>query len=158
MKELVRGLLNNNDVKAFILAGKALFSVENSVTKNHLTFKVEKKEYSKEEKEHAEDTGYRLPEIYFVKYCTQCEVFSYLGLIRDGEFSATKNSPSVESTSFKGFEYIFNHYIKSNDHDSRLEFYHEGRCAYCGRIMTDPDSVKRGFGPTCYQRAKERLV
>lgn len=88
----------------------------------------------------------------------QYEVFSYLGLIRDGEFSVTKNSPSVESTSFKGFEYIFNHYIKSNDHDSRLEFYHEGRCAYCGRIMTDPDSVKRGFGPTCYQRSKERLV
>lgn len=102
MKELVRGLLNNNDVKAFILAGKALFSVENSVTKNHLTFKVEKKEYSKEEKEHVEDTGYRLPEIYFVKYCTQYDVFSYLGLIRDGEFSATKNSPSVDSIPFQG--------------------------------------------------------
>lgn len=158
MKQQVRGLIDNQNVKAFILAGKAIFSVENKLTKNHVTFKVSLKEYTKEQIEQAKESNIHLPQLYFVQYCNQYDSYSYLGLIVDGEFKLTVNSPKEDSLSCKSFVYIYNHYIKSDNHDERLEFYHEGRCAYCGRVMTDPESVKRGFGPTCFKRAHERVA
>lgn len=71
MKEQVRGLIDNQNVKAFILAGKAIFSVENKLTKNHITFKVSLKEYTKEQIEQDEKSHIYLPQLYFVQYCNQ---------------------------------------------------------------------------------------
>lgn len=31
----------------------------------------------------------------------------------------------------------------------RVRIHHEGKCARCGRALTDPLSVKRGIGPEC---------
>lgn len=28
-----------------------------------------------------------------------------------------------------------------------------GRCEKCHRVLKDPNSVKRGFGPVCWKRA-----
>jgi len=30
-----------------------------------------------------------------------------------------------------------------------LEIWHEGKCAVCGRLLTVPDSIELGIGPTC---------
>jgi len=30
-----------------------------------------------------------------------------------------------------------------------LEFWHEGRCAKCGRVLTNPASIERGLGDEC---------
>jgi len=32
---------------------------------------------------------------------------------------------------------------------NKVEFWHEGRCARCGRKLTVPESVETGFGPDC---------
>lgn len=31
----------------------------------------------------------------------------------------------------------------------QVEFWHAGRCAKCGRLLTTPESIARGLGPTC---------
>lgn len=31
------------------------------------------------------------------------------------------------------------------------EFWHEGKCARCGRALTTPESIARGYGPTCWE-------
>lgn len=33
------------------------------------------------------------------------------------------------------------------------EFWHEGRCGKCGRLLTDPESIARGIGPVCCGQA-----
>jgi hypothetical protein len=34
-----------------------------------------------------------------------------------------------------------------------VEFWHEGRCARCGRKLTDPESIRTGYGPECRKHA-----
>lgn len=31
------------------------------------------------------------------------------------------------------------------------------RCKYCGRRLTDPESVKRGYGEDCYRKIKTEI-
>lgn len=37
---------------------------------------------------------------------------------------------------------------------SSLEFWHEGRCARCGRRLTVPESLADGYGPECAGRRR----
>lgn len=34
----------------------------------------------------------------------------------------------------------------------RVHVVHNGRCAVCGRVLTDAESVMRGFGPSCAKK------
>lgn len=34
----------------------------------------------------------------------------------------------------------------------QAEFWHEGRCGRCGRLLTDPESIARGIGPVCLEK------
>lgn len=36
-----------------------------------------------------------------------------------------------------------------------IKVYHSGRCGCCGRLLTDPDSMARGFGRECWKKVKE---
>ena len=49
--------------------------------------------------------------------------------------------------SIQAIDYFFKrlHNIPDN-----LIVYHEGKCARCGRKLTTPESLERGFGPECY--------
>ena len=35
------------------------------------------------------------------------------------------------------------------------EFYPSGRCGRCGRKLTSPESIERGFGPSCWEAINE---
>ena len=35
---------------------------------------------------------------------------------------------------------------------TELEFWHSGRCGRCGRLLTTPESIKRGLGPVCAEK------
>lgn len=41
--------------------------------------------------------------------------------------------------------------LRRNDAEKlgQVEFWHEGRCGRCGRLLTDPESIARGLGPEC---------
>ena len=34
----------------------------------------------------------------------------------------------------------------------QMEFWHSGRCSKCARVLTDPESIAAGMGPTCRSR------
>lgn len=42
-------------------------------------------------------------------------------------------------------------FIKLRDDYTPLHLYHTGRCAHCGRLLTDEKSIDRGFGPDCWK-------
>jgi len=61
------------------------------------------------------------------------------------------------SVAFKGFDWL-NKATKLWEKDKgasapNIQIYHEGRCARCGRALTDPASIKRGLGPECYKKS-----
>jgi hypothetical protein len=38
-----------------------------------------------------------------------------------------------------------------NIENTEYHLYHVGRCAHCGRMLTDSKSIERGFGPDCWK-------
>jgi hypothetical protein len=125
--------------KNFILAGKAIFTVENESTGNRFTYKVNK---------HAEK------DLHFVSLLSgpnNDEDYVYLGTIFDKEtFKKTKSAKiSEDAQSFKVFRYIWARLLQEAGLPEQIRFWHEGRCCRCGRRLTVPESIERGIGPEC---------
>jgi hypothetical protein len=118
----------------FILGGRAIFTALNTETGNRFTFKVNKGK----------------KDIYFVNVLTGPNIFEFIGTFTSNtNFKVGQKSRiSEQSTSYKVFYYILNH-LRKGDLLPQVEIWHEGKCAKCGRSLTDPESIKTGWGPYC---------
>ena len=119
----------------FIFGGNSIFTCRNTKTGNRFTFKV---------------TKHKKEDVYFVKVLTNPDVYEFIGSIR--KESAYKHSPksriSTEAQSVRVFDFLVNK-LRTNTLPEFVEIWHEGRCAKCGKTLTDPESIKLGFGPFC---------
>jgi Family of unknown function (DUF6011) len=125
--------------KVFCLAGNATITLESLKTSAHFTYKV------REKAEEGRAT------VWFVSLLSGCDNendYRYMGIIRDGRFSLTRNSKiSCDALSFRAFDYFWN---RVHDEDpAQLVIHHEGRCGRCGRTLTVPSSIQSGLGPDC---------
>lgn len=135
--------LSPEDVKAFVLGGNATFTLQSGKTGAYFTFKV---------KRHKEDK-----DLYFVRLLVNSDntkdyryVACYYADRKVLHLAKPWNDVTIESCppSIRAIKFLFN---RLDDIPTQLIVYHEGRCARCGRILTTPDSIKRGFGPECYK-------
>jgi hypothetical protein len=129
--------------KTFIFAGRAVFTVKSAKTGTHITFKV------KRPKKDAD--------IHFVSVLDHADGvggYTYLGLIKDGNFRTTAKSVYHTETSAPAVTaaaWLFSQ-LQRGELSPRCELLHEGRCGRCGRALTDPDSIKTGIGPECVKK------
>lgn len=127
----------------FMLSGRAILTLKSQVTGDHYTFKITKVENA---------------ERWFVSYLAGSDNendYSYLGVIdgRDRYVRLTSKSRlSDDSAPVKTIRYAVGHITKNNQIGPGLEIWHEGCCGRCGRTLTHPESVERGFGPECIKR------
>lgn len=42
--------------------------------------------------------------------------------------------------------------------EGQLEFWHEGKCGRCNRVLTVPESLESGFGPECREAMSPKCV
>ena len=141
-------------VRESMFAGHARFTLRNNKTGARYTYQVKAK---KEELQAA----LAKPDIdvtYFISLLRGADNqadYKYLGVLRKpGKFFLTsasrlpRTSPSVKALIwFLG--------VMSQERvglGKTLEFWHEGRCARCGRVLTVPESVLRGMGDDCAGR------
>lgn len=131
----MRHLLPTSESLNFILGGKSIFTALNTETENRFTFKVKKGDTS---------------DIYFVSVLTGPSIFEYLGTFTPEQSLkiGKKSRLSEQSTSFKVFNYIL-HHLRNGNLPNQVQIWHEGKCAKCGRSLTDPESIKTGWGPYC---------
>lgn len=130
-------------IRKFILSGKSVFTIQNEKTGNRFTYKVVQKETR---------TGNTVHFVNLLRGPDNMGDYIYLGMIRGGEFVKTqKTGPSVNSTSFKAFEWFW-YNLHHMDRFPQIKFYHEGRCGRCGRRLTVPESIRSGFGPECINK------
>lgn len=133
-------IVKHNKIKRFIFAGNSYFTVVNEKTKNKLTFHVTKpKENSP----------------WFIwatnkkgKYCFLGTIFQRTEGIKY-YWGWKKGRFTEDSIINKSFEYLLKKMLTDSLPKS-LTFYHDGKCGRCGRRLTDPKSIKRGFGPYCF--------
>lgn len=137
---------------SFVLAGKATFTIVSVKTGERMTFRVR-----------AADGN---PQMFFVSALIGSDNESdyvYVGFLRadnggrvlrdahgPGYLRAGKKG-NANDVRFKAFDWLLSALVA--DHMPRtVEFWHEGRCARCNRLLTDPESIARGFGPECAKR------
>jgi len=132
-------IIDHSKAVEFILGGKSLFTFLNTKSDNRFTYKVKK---------------HKIDDVYFVSVLTSPDVYQYIGMIKNQEYTHTRKSKiSKESQSVRVFDFVFSK-LKTANLPEFIEIWHEGKCGKCGRTLTVPSSIKSGFGPECIKMFK----
>lgn len=130
-------------VKDFALAGNAILTLQSGKTGNHYTYKILKSN--------------NRDDLYIVKrlYGSDNENdYEYVGCyFSDTEiFVPAKTYKDRTSLSWPPSMRAIRYFFEKIDNipDSLIVF-HEGKCGKCGKKLTTPESIRRGFGPECYK-------
>jgi len=126
----------------FAMGGNARFTLVSKKTGERKTYRIRQPDVTKP---------------YFVQLLTgpdNTSDYTYLGYIT-GDFpgwvkAGKKGNP--EHPAFKAIHWAMAK-LAAGEMPGQLEFWHEGRCAKCGRVLTDPASIESGVGPECAKKA-----
>ena len=133
--------LDNDRVKNFVLGGNAIITIESGVTGKHFTYKIQR---SKQD-----------DNLYFIKNLRGSDNekdYTYVGCYFSDTktFVVEKKYKNVEvygwPKSMQAIRFLMNHL---DNLPEKLVVYHNDRCCRCGRILTTPESIKKGIGPGC---------
>lgn len=157
-------LTDHDAIRRFILGGKATFTVKNTQTGRRFTFRVEcKRDLVKNGR------GVKSP--YFVSLMTGSDnesSYSYFGYIRTNDnadgykdfvHGGRKAKVPENAGPVAAFRWLWTLINGRNSDGSKrsntladypsVEFWHEGHCCCCGRLLTVPESIATGIGPIC---------
>lgn len=134
------------NITNFVFAGKSIFTIQSARTGARHTFQVRHKKDS---------------DMYFVSLLTGSnndEDYEYLCFIREHyngryQYGTSKKSCRKDNHPAHAMIKYLAKLIETQEMHPQFEFYHEGKCARCGKTLTDPISIERGLGPTCVQKA-----
>lgn len=123
--------------KEFVLAGKAIFTIENPEGK-HYTFKIVRKDANAQ---------YRIN--WFVNLLTgpdNTSNYTYIGTLNPitGHLNAKNDSTPIRVAKWT-LQIIYGH----KQLPPGYKIHHEGKCCRCGRTLTTPQSCETGIGPEC---------
>jgi hypothetical protein len=131
-----------------MLAGHAVFTVEvpaeaqvRADARPHYTYKVRSFVSSEGEP------------LYSVAVLT--DEYQYIGMLNPntGAVKLTKATKLTdEAPAVKLIRWVLGHLFTEKALPAAWKLHHEGRCAACGRQLTTPESIERGFGPECWAR------
>jgi hypothetical protein len=137
----MEAIVEKDKVRAYVLAGHALFTLLNKATGNRFTFSV------------------RVPKVtrpgvtvHFVRlHHGGADSSTFIGTIFDCNlFRHSQKSPvSANAQSVRVFEWFMAHIDTLPE---GIEVWHNGRCGRCGRILTVPESITIGIGPECIKK------
>lgn len=148
-----------DDIRRYILAGDARFTLVSNRTNDRKTFRVRSGDKASEQPRHVAGP-------WFVDLLTgpdNTQDYKYLAFLRTAKegLRVSQNKEKWGNESFAAFDWLVrqlngirgasNDDLDVLDHrfNQLAEFYHLGTCARCGRDLTTPESVARGLGPVC---------
>lgn len=126
------------DAREFMFGGKARFTLRSLRTGTRYTYRVSK----------AKDKD----SMFFASVLTgpdngsDYSYIGFFGLPAVGLIPGKKGNPNHPA--YKALDWTAK-MLAADRMPPELEFWHEGRCARCGRALTDPASIARGLGPEC---------
>lgn len=133
-----------DQVRQFMMAGKAKITIRSMKTGTRFTYKV------KRPKDHDKKSKFR-----FVSVLTGSNNdgdYTYLGHFNSQGYNHGLKSPiNQDAPSAVAMKYLAR-CLEANRLPDILEVWHEGRCAACGRTLTVPSSIATGFGSDCAER------
>jgi hypothetical protein len=137
-----------DEVKEFVFAGRATFTLVNSLTGNRLTFR-----FSKPKDKLDDDAS---PIFASVMGGRDNETsYNFVGTVFDSHDMSKvsyrhgrRSKLLADSVASKTIEWLVNH-IKIGLIPTNVEVWHEGRCGRCNKLLTVPESIENGLGPVC---------
>jgi hypothetical protein len=131
------------DIKKFMLAGNATFTISNKETGNRFTFKVQ--------------GGDNKPHFVSVLTGPDNEAnYTFIGIIPIGTIFDRKNfryskksTIPFQAQSIKAFMWLWRNL---DNLPPQIEISHAGKCGRCGRRLTVPESIEMGIGPECLSK------
>jgi hypothetical protein len=168
--ELERKLTTCDDIKRYIFAGNATFTIRSVETQKRFTYKIisiglqngkhsDFKVGTPQRKKLEEASAHK----FWVKLLVGPDnehSFAYIGMINTkqkpqffttrGSFASvtpreqTELQPSVRALDFV-MRWLFTQLFMT----PKIEIWHSGRCGRCGKKLTVPESIERGIGPDC---------
>ena len=134
--------------KDFFLGGKATFTVHNTQSGEHRTYKIRK----------PEPTAQYPNPAWFLKQMTgndNVNHYSYIGMIdsQNGTVRLTRASKFAEdSNTVKAARWVVSRIILGLQIPDQIDIHHSGHCGCCGKTLTEPESLTTGLGPICRKR------
>ena len=129
----------------FFLGGRAIFTLNNSSTGEHRTYRIK-----------ANVPNFLYPnKSFFVGLLSGPDnnnSYQYIGIVdpNNGNVRLTSKSRMGEdSAAVKGIRYLMGRVFGSGQIHDQMEVRHAGKCGRCGRLLTHPDSLTTGIGPEC---------
>tara|TARA_R100000951_G_C2635425_1_gene179129 strand:- start:342 stop:770 length:429 start_codon:yes stop_codon:yes gene_type:complete len=127
------------DALTFAFGGNARFTLVSQKTNNRKTYRLKEK-------------ADRFGSVFFAQLLTgpdNTADYTYLGYVKqrhEGLIAGGKGNPNHPA--FVALDWVLTK-LAAGAMPEQLEFWHEGRCAKCARVLTDPVSIERGLGPEC---------
>jgi len=133
--------LRGKQLRDFVFAGNALFTLANTDTDNHVTFKVKK---------HKEE------DVWFVSTLGQYGKYVFIGTcFSEKKYKHSKNSDiEWNDQKVQVFNWMLSKFFNDQDKYPMVRVYHHGRCGACQKKLTTPESIKSGIGPVCSGRRR----
>ncbi len=130
--------------KSFLTAGKALFTLHNTKTNNHFTYKVVRAK--------------GVQNFYFVSVfngTNNDSHYKYIGTLNDLSNLYFKYGKKAKIERGTQSVVVFEWFIKNfNKLPENVEMLHSNKCGRCGRTLTHPESITNGIGPECIKHIK----
>lgn len=143
------GLLPPDAVLAYVLAGRATFTLHSRRTNRHITYRVNRR-FDDEA-----DRSRRYLDEWDVSCMTGTDntsSYSPMGRIDSSRAFTVAGSFGAEDPAALAFRFMLE-LAKRHQGHSNLGVWHHGRCGCCARDLTVPDSIERGIGPVCAAKA-----
>lgn len=147
--------MNNITDPRFFTAGRAVFTVANNKGQ-HYTYRIGRNSDKKplfvglltgpnNESDYTYMGILSTKEIPF-----QSQKATVLPINEDVQLKLTEKSKyTAETTPVKVLRWAIGQVIAGKTLPDGYSIQHEGKCCRCGRTLTTPDSVSRGWGPEC---------
>lgn len=127
--------LRGKQLRDFVFAGNALFTLLNEETGNHVTFKVKK---------HKED------DVWFVNTLATHNYVHIGTCFSDKKFKVKTNGIlNQNDRRVEVFSWMLDKFFNNQEKYPMVKVYHHGYCGSCGKTLTTPESIKSGIGPVC---------
>ena len=133
--------ITNNHI-LFMFAGNATFTITKD--NEHFSYKIFKKRTEDDSKIY----GLYLKKANKNIYCGYFKILGNVLKFKPSDICEVLDDGGALETL---------RYTIHNRHnlDENIKVYHSDRCGYCGRLLTDPESMQRGFGPECWRKVKD---
>lgn len=132
-------------IRRFILGGRAEFTVVNRATGGGFTYLV------------AAAPNLTRPELpisgWFVHQRDSGQNLRYMGMLNRRKFFTTQASDRRrDGSAIHAIDWFWTWLLSDYLHPD-VDVIHKGKCGVCGRALTNPESIRRGIGPECWEKS-----